>query len=263
MGAVATNTVERTLDQDRFDYLLHLGDNALVLGQRMGEWVGHAPALELEMAVSNLALDLIGEAQLWLDLAGRIEGEGRDADRLANFRDALDFRNLLIVEQPNGDWAFTVARHFLFSLQHLTMVDRLTASADEEIADIARKVRPEIAYHMKFARSWVERLGDGTEESHIRLQRAIDRLWRFTGEMFAPDAIEERLIEEAIAPDPRALEADWRAEVARVFEHAGGLTIPEVKRMTLGGREGHHSEHLGHLLCELQFLQRAYPGLEW
>ncbi len=263
MGGLATKAVERSLDQDRFDYLLHLGDNALVLGQRMGEWVGHAPALELEMAVSNLALDLLGEAQLWLDLAGRIEGRGRDADRLANFRDALDFRNLLIVEQPNGDWAFTIARHFLFSLQHLAVVERLTASRDEEIADIARKVRPEIAYHVRFARSWIERLGDGTEESHARLQRAIDRLWRFSGEMFAPDAVEQRLAEEGIAPDGAALEADWRAQVEDALARAGGVKIPEVKRMTMGGREGHHSEHLGHLLCELQFLQRAYPGLEW
>ncbi len=263
MGAVAQGTVERSRDRDRFDYLLHLGDNALVLGQRMSEWVGHSPALELEMAVSNLALDLIGEAQLWLDLAGRVEGEGRDADRLAGFRDALDFRNLLIVEQPNGDWAFTTARHFLFSLQHLAVIERLTASPDEEIADIARKVRPEIAYHVKFARSWMLRLGDGTEESHARLQRAVDRLWRFTGEMFTPDAVETHLAEEGVAPDVRTLEADWRAEVEEVFAQAGGLKIPEVRRMTLGGREGHHSEHLGHLLCELQFLQRAYPGLEW
>ncbi|MFQ5348158.1 MAG: 1,2-phenylacetyl-CoA epoxidase subunit PaaC [Rhodothalassiaceae bacterium] len=244
------------------DYALRLGDSALILGQRLCEWVGHAPALELEMAVSNLALDLIGEAQLFLEHAAALKGNGSRADGLAFGRDVLDFRNLLIVEQPNGDWAMTIARHFLFSVFHRLQAAALAEGGEESLAGIATKTGPEIAYHERFSRDWMLRLGDGTEESHDRLQAAVDRLWKFTGEMFEVDALEELLIAEGRAIDARMLEAPWREAVTSVFAEAG-LSVPSVSRMTSGGRRGHHSEHLGHILSELQFLQRTYPGLEW
>ena len=246
----------------QYDYALRLGDTALVLGQRLSEWVGHAPALELEMAVSNLALDQIGEAQLLLEYAAAHKGDGSSADSLAFGRDVLDFRNLLLVEQPNGDWAMTIARHYLYSVFHRLHFAALAACADERLAGIAAKTAPEIAYHLRFARDWMLRLGDGTEESHARLQAAVDRQWKFTGEMFEADAVEEALVAEDLAVDARRLAAPWRAEVEALFREAG-LAIPAVSRMTTGGRRGHHSEHLGHLLAELQFLQRTYPGLEW
>lgn len=254
-----------TLDQatqDRVDYALRLGDNALILGQRLGEWVGHAPALELEMAVGNLALDLIGEAQYFLGYAGELEGAGRDADNLAFLRDVLDFKNLLIVEQPNGDWAFTIARHFLVSLYRKHLFARLQSSAEPRIAEVAEKVTNEVAYHLRFSRDWMLRLGDGTEESHGRLQGAVDRLWRFTGEMLASDALEQRLAGEGVAVDSAELAEVWYREVDEVFA-AAKLEKPEVKQMITGGRIGRHSEHLGHILAEMQFMQRAYPGLQW
>ena len=238
---MATAAAEKLVKPETADLAalaMRLGDDVLVLGQRYSEWVGHAPALELEMAVSNLALDLIGEAQLWLDLAGRIEGRGRDADKLAYLRDVLDFTNLLLVEQPNHDWAYTVLRHYLYSVYHRLLVEGLARAPEPAFAEIAAKVLPEVRYHVKFAHSWVLRLGDGTEESHRRLQAA------------------------GFAPLASGLKAAWEEEVGATLKEAG-VTPPQPKQMITGGRIGHHGEHLGHLLAELQFLQRAYPGLEW
>jgi len=256
---------EATLDQsteDRFEYAARLGDTALILGQRLGEWVGHAPALELEMALGNLSLDLIGEAQHFLTYAGELEGQGRDADAFAYFRDVLDFKNLLLVEQPNGDWAFTIARHFFVSVYRKHLFDRLQHSSDPRIAEVASKVIHEVGYHLRFSRDWMLRLGDGTEESHDRLQGAVDRLWRFTGEMLDSDPVEQRLAAEGIAIDSAELVEAWHRDVETVLEQAK-LTKPEVKQMILGGHDGQHTEHLGHILAEMQFMQRAYPGLEW
>lgn len=258
-------TEAATRDQstrDRIEYALRLGDTALILGQRLGEWVGHAPALELEMAVGNLSLDLVGEAQYFLTYAGELEGAGRDADKLAYLRDVLDFKNLLIVEQPNGDWAFTIARHFLVSLYRKHLFERLRSATEPRIAEVAEKVTNEVAYHLRFSRDWMLRLGDGTEESHARLQAAVNRLWRFTGEMLESDDLEQRLAGEGVAVDGADLAEVWHREVDDVFA-AAKLEKPEVKRMITGGRIGRHSEHLGHILAEMQFMQRAYPGLEW
>lgn len=258
-------TEATTLDQsiaDRVDYALRLGDSALILGQRLGEWIGHAPALELEMAMGNLSLDLIGEAQYFLTYAGELEGKGRNADDLAFLRDVLDFKNLLIVEQPNGDWAVTIARHFLASLYRKHLFERLQHSSEPRIAEVAEKVTNEVSYHLRFSRDWMLRLGDGTEESHARLQAAVDRLWRFTGEMLESDALEQRLAGEGVAVDSTELAEVWHRDVDAVFEQAR-LRKPEVKQMITGGRTGRHSEHLGHILAEMQFMQRAYPGLQW
>lgn len=257
-------------DRKLFDYLLRLGDSPLVLAQRLGEWVGKGPIVEEDMATTNVGLDLLGQARLWLAYAGEVEarfaGRGRDEDQLAFLRDAGAFRNLLIVEQPNGSYADTTARQFLFDAWHLDLLRALTASSDARIAEIAAKGAKEAAYHVERSGDWVIRLGDGTEESHARMQAAVDDLWMYTGEMFTPDATELALVEAGIAADVRALEAPWREHVAAVFAEAT-LAAPSGAFMQggrgRGGRQGVHTEHLGHLLAEMQFLQRAYPGAQW
>jgi ring-1,2-phenylacetyl-CoA epoxidase subunit PaaC len=232
-----------------FFHSVRLGDDALVLGQRLSEWCGHAPMLEIDLALANIALDLLGQATLFLGLAGEMEGKGRDADALAFHRDALDFRNCLLVEQPNGDFAQTIARQFLFSnWQELLM--REIAAAPEPLGGIGQKAVKEIAYHARFANEWVVRLGDGTEESRARMIAGLEWMWRFVGELFDP---------KDGAPSHRA---EWDARIARTLKEAG-LEQPKPRRGILGGRAGHHSEHLGHLLSEMQFLPRAYPGAVW
>jgi len=242
-------------DDALVQYLLRLGDDRLVLGHRLSEWCGHAPILEEDIALANIALDLIGQATLFLGLAG-------DADALAYLRDAIDYRNVLMVELPRGDFAFTIVRQFLFSAAALQQLDGLSRSADEALAGIAAKALKETRYHVRHAGDWVIKLGDGTEESHGRAQQALDQLWRFTGEMFLTDAVDQALIERGIAPDLAALEPAWRAQVTDVLQQAT-LTIPDVGYMQRGGRVGRHTEHLGHLLTEMQVLQRSYPGATW
>ena len=252
---------------DLFEYALRLGDSALVLGHRLSEWCGHAPEMELDMAMSNLGLDLIGQARLFLTYAGEIEGQitgkpGRDEDQLAYLRDALDYRNFLLVEQPNGDWAATIARQLYFSTFQQLYFEKLAASADEQLAAIARKALPEIAYHVRFATEWTVRLGDGTEESKRRMQEGLNNLFRFTDELFASDEVEDRLAAAGIAPDAAALRPLWQARIEQVLREAT-LDVPPPHRPITGARKGHHTEHLGYLLAEMQFLQRAYPGARW
>jgi ring-1,2-phenylacetyl-CoA epoxidase subunit PaaC len=268
MGAPAT--VAGGSDRLLFDYLLRLGDSPLVLAQRLGEWVGKAPIIEEDMAMTNVGLDLLGQARLWLSCAGEVEaryaGRARSEDDLAFLRDAGAFRNLLLVEQPNGDYADTTARQFLFDAWHLLLLRALSASAEPRIADIAAKAAKEVAYHVERSSDWVIRLGDGTAESHRRMQAALDRLWTYTGEMFAVDATDVALIDAGVAADVRALAAPWHAHVDAVFAEAT-LTVPATTFMqggrARGGRQGVHTEHLGHLLAEMQFLPRAYPHAQW
>ena len=235
---------------------LALGDDALILGQRLGEWCGHAPTLEIDLALANFGLDLIGQAQHFLGYAGQLEGEGRDADKLAFRRDGLDFRNCLLVEQPNGDFAMTIARQFLFSTWQELLFETMTASPDDTFRAVAAKAAKEVAYHASFSADWVVRLGDGTEESRERMAAALEWLWRFTGELF-DDA------EVSLAPSGcAALKPAWDARVDAVLSDAG-LSRPAEVRPVLGGRAGRHSEHLGHLLTDMQFLQRAYPDAVW
>jgi ring-1,2-phenylacetyl-CoA epoxidase subunit PaaC len=245
-----------------FQYALRLGDDALILGQRLSEWCGHAPMLEVDLGLANIALDLVGQATHFLDHAGRIEGAGRDGDRLAFHRDALDFTNCLLVEQPNGDFARTIARQFLFSTWQTRLFEGLAGSADAEIAAVAQKAVKETAYHARFASEWVVRLGDGTEESRARVVDGLDWCWRFVDELFVNDLVDEALLETGVAVDKAALRPAWDAEVARVLAEAT-LEAPAPRRGIVGGRRGHHSEHLGHLLSDMQFLQRAYPGATW
>lgn len=247
---------------DLFEYALRLGDTSLVLGHRLSEWCGHAPEMELDIAMSNLGLDLIGQARLFLTYAGEVEGKGRDEDALAYLRDALDYRNFLLVEQPNGDWGVTIARQFYFSTFQQLYFEKLAISADEQLAAIARKALPEIAYHVRFATDWVLRLGDGTEESKRRMQEGLNLLSRFTSELFDSDDVENRLTAAGVAPDAAALRPIWQERIEQVLGEAG-LEVPPPHRPVTGGRKGHHTEHLGYILAELQFLQRTYPGAKW
>ncbi|MGF1639914.1 MAG: 1,2-phenylacetyl-CoA epoxidase subunit PaaC [Rhodospirillales bacterium] len=246
----------------RFEYLLRLGDNALVLSHRLSEWCGHGPVLEEDLALTNVALDLIGQAQFWLGYAGELEGRGRDADALAYRRDVWDFRNVLLVEQPNGDYAQTMARQFYFDAWHVLALSALTDSRDARIAEIAAKAVKEAKYHLDRSALWVVTLGDGTEESHDRMQRAIDDLWSYTGELFEVDAVEASLVAEGVAPDLAGLVEPWRASVGDTLRK-GTLELPEAAWMHSGGKKGVHSESLGYILAEMQFLQRAYPGASW
>jgi len=245
-----------------FEYLLRLGDNGLILGHRVSEWCGHGPILEEDLALANVALDLLGQAKLWLGLAAEVEGAGRDADKLAFLRDTGEFRNALLVEQKNGDFAFTMVRQFFFDAWHYLALDALRASAEPRIAEIAAKAVKEVAYHLERSRDWMVRLGDGTDESHRRAQKAVTILWPFTGELFEADAVEQALIQSGVAADPAVLRQPWHDVVAATMDEAT-LTLPESQWMQRGGRTGRHTEHLGYLLAEMQFLQRAYPGATW
>jgi ring-1,2-phenylacetyl-CoA epoxidase subunit PaaC len=246
----------------RLEYLLRLGDNALVLSHRLSEWCGHGPVLEEDLALANVALDLIGQTQFWLGYAGELEGRGRDADALAYRRDVWDFRNVLLVEQPNGDYAQTMARQFYFDAWHLLVLSALTGSTDPRIAEIAKKAVKEVKYHLDRSAMWVVTLGDGTEESHERMQRAINDLWSYTGELFEVDEVESVLVADGVAPDLAQLVEPWRANVGRTLRE-GTLEMPEAAWMQTGGKKGVHSESLGYILADMQFLQRAYPGASW
>jgi ring-1,2-phenylacetyl-CoA epoxidase subunit PaaC len=242
-------------DSARIDYLLRLGDDALVLGQRLGEWCGHAPVLEVDLSLANLALDLIGEANLLLGAAG-------DADRLAFHRDVLDYCNCLLVEQPNGDFAQTIARHLLYSTWQHMLLQRLVQSTDKFLSEFAHKTVKEIAYHRELASEWTIRLGDGTDESSRRMAEGLDWCWRFVPELFEVDATLQAAIDQGIAPDPREFEQEYRSAIGAVLAEAQ-IEAPADQRPILGGRRGHHSEHLGHLLAVMQFLPRTYPDATW
>ncbi|MBU3036487.1 1,2-phenylacetyl-CoA epoxidase subunit PaaC [Tritonibacter mobilis] len=246
-----------------YEFLLRMGDNTLILGHRVSEWCGHAPVLEEDIALANTALDLIGQTQMWLGLAAEVQGEGKTADDLAFLRDAWDFRNLLLVEMPNGDFGQTLMRQFLFDAWHVLQLRALTASSDDRVAAIAAKAVKEATYHLERSAETVVGLGDGTEESHARMQAALDYLYPYVGEMFLSDAVDAALVEAGIAPDPASLRADYDETLARVLGEAT-LTLPEARRARGGGRDGKmHTEHLGHLLTTMQWMQRAYPGATW
>jgi ring-1,2-phenylacetyl-CoA epoxidase subunit PaaC len=249
-------------DAPLFQYTLRLADNALVLGHRLSEWVGHAAVIEEDLAFGNMGLDLIGQARALYTYAGEVEGKGRDEDALAYLRDANDYRNILLVEQPNGDFAVTMVRQLLYAAFAYPYFEALTRSKDATLAAIAAKAAKEMAYHLRHSSEWVIRMGDGTDESHARAQAALEELWPYVGEMFEVDQIERALIEAGVAVDPASLRATWDKTIDDVLAEAT-LTRPQDGYMQSGGRVGHHSEHLGYILAELQFLQRAYPGATW
>ena len=245
-----------------FEYLLRLGDDRLVLGHRLSEWCGHAPILEEDIALANIALDLVGQANLLLKLAGEVEGKGRSEDALAYFREAIEFRNVLMAELPNGDFAFTIVRQFLYSVAAYYQLELLQRSAHADLAGIAAKALKETRYHVRHAGEWVLKLGDGTEESHRRAQDAFDALWRYTGELFMADQTEEVLLRAGLAPELAALEPKWRAQVTDLVARAT-LAVPTAGYMQRGGRQGRHTEHLGRMLAEMQIVARSHPGAQW
>jgi ring-1,2-phenylacetyl-CoA epoxidase subunit PaaC len=247
----------------KLQYLLRLGDNALVLSQRLSALCGKGPALEEDIALTNVALDLLGQARLWLTCAGELEGQGRDEDALAYLRDAHEFRNLLLVEQPNGNYAHTLVRQFYFDTWHYFQVGALVQSADPRIGQVAEKALKEITYHLRRSGDLLVRLGDGTPLSHQYMQAAADELWMFTGEAFQYDAVDEAMVAAGIAPPAAELRTQWLAHVADIFGEATlAMPAPEAW-MQSGGKQGRHTEHLGYLLAEMQFLPRAYPGARW
>lgn len=245
-----------------FAYTLRLADTSLVLGHRLSEWAARAPTLEEDIALANLALDLIGQARLFYEYAGKVESKGRDEDALAYLRDDREYRNLLIVEQPNGDFAVTMMRQFLYAAFARPYFEALARSSDETLAAIAAKAEKEMAYHLRHAGEWVIRLGDGTDESHARAQAALDDIAIYVNEMFEVDATERALIEAGVAPDPAKCRAEFDATLAHVFAEAT-LAAPSVRHGQSGGKSGRHTEHLGHLLAEMQSLHRAHPGVVW
>ncbi|QGU11088.1 phenylacetate-CoA oxygenase subunit PaaC [Leclercia sp. J807] len=242
-------------------YVLRLGDNGLVLSQRLGAWCGHAPELEIDLALANIGLDLLGQARNFLTYAAELEGEG-DEDTLAFQRDERQFSNLLLVEQPNGNFADTIARQYFIDAWHVALYTRLTQSRDGQLAAIAAKSIKEARYHLRFSRGWLERLGNGTEISGQKMQQAVNDLWRFTAELFEADEIDLTLAAEGIAVDPRSLRNEWEAEVFAGLNEAT-LSIPQEAAYRTGGRKGLHTEHLGPMLAEMQYLQRVYPGQQW
>jgi len=246
------------------NYLLHLGDNALILSQRNSEWCGHGPVLEQDIAITNISLDLIGQSRSFYQYAASLEGGDATEDSLAYLRGERTYMNCLMNELPNGDWGQTILRQFFFSVYQQLLYNALLQSKDETVAAIAEKSLKEVTYHVRWSSEWVIRLGDGTDESHARMEKALNMLWSYTGEFFMPAGYETAAVAEGIGADVAALQQRWMEQVAAVLQEAT-LTVPVAGKtwMQSGGKEGKHSEHLGFLLAEMQYLQRAYPGATW
>lgn len=255
--------MDAKIAQQKIDYLLRQGDNALILSQQLSQLCGKGPALEEDMALTNVALDLLGQTRMWLTYAGELEGQGRDEDRLAFHRDAHAYRNVLLVEQPNGSYAETMMRQFLFDTWHYFLMQGLTRSSDQRIAEIAEKSLKEVTYHLRRSGDLVVRLGDGTELSRAKMQAALDDLWMYSGECFIYDETDHAMVAAGVAPAPEPLRAAFLEHVGEILLEAT-LTMPSPEAwMQRGGKQGRHSEHLGYILAEMQFLQRAYPGAGW
>ncbi|TPE44520.1 phenylacetate-CoA oxygenase subunit PaaC [Pontibacter mangrovi] len=245
-----------------FDYTLQLADTSLILSHRLAEWCGHGPILEQDMAMTNISLDLLGEARNLYQYAAELEGKGHTEDDLAYLRDAVAYKNPLLVEQPNGNFGDTVLRQFIFDTFHYFFLKELQNSTDHRLAAIAEKSLKEASYHIKWSSEWVIRLGDGTEESKKRMEAAIDELWTYSGELFEATPTEKALQELDIIPDYTSIKAEWDKHVAQVLQEAT-LALPQDQWMQSGGKYGRHSEHLGYILSDLQYLQRTYPGQKW
>lgn len=246
-----------------FEYLCRLGDDRLVLGHRLSEWCGHGPILEEDIALSNLALDLLGQASSFLRLAGNVEGLGRDEDALAFWRDTVEFRNARLVELPIGDFGFTMARQFLFDAYSVHLLADLVGSTHPELAALAARALKEDRYHLRHSAQWVVRLGDGTEESHQRIARGLAECWRFTGELFVPDEVDLELLEQGVAPDIAKIQEQWLETVATTLKQATLKPIPQPEAPPPRIRRGSHTEYLGHLLAVMQSTARAHPGAKW
>ncbi len=250
------------MQKELLEYTLRLGDNALILGQRLGEWCGYGPVLEQDIALSNIALDQLGQARMLMQYAARLKGEEYTEDKMAFFRDVTEYHNVLMLELPNDHWGFTIMRQFLFDTFNYYQYTQLLQSQDDHIKSVAQKAIKEITYHAQWSAEWVIRLGDGTEESHQKMQTALDELWQWTGEMLTPDAVDEKMREAGIGADLNKVKEEWQQKVAEILEIAT-LKKPEDDWMQEGGKQGEHSEHLGYILAEMQHLPRMYPEAEW
>lgn len=250
------------LKEATFEYLLRLGDSSLIIGHRLSEWCGHGPILEEDIALTNIALDFVGNATAILTYAAQVEGKERTEDDLAFMRNEREFRNLLLTEQPNGDFANTMARQFLFDTYMYFLYEELKNSKDGTLAALATKAHKEITYHLRHTTEWMYRLGDGTPESHERTQNALNNLWMYTPDLFDMDEVDSMLIKEGIVPDLALIKIKWEERVKEVITEAT-LQIPTTPFKQKGSREGKHSEHLGFLLAEMQYVHRAYPGVKW
>jgi len=250
------------MSESLIQYTLHLADNSLILGQRNSEWCGHGPVLEQDIAITNISLDLIGQARSFYQYAAALIGNGATEDSLAYLRKEREFKNCLLVEQPNGDWAQTMLRQFIFSQYQYLLYQELQQSNDEKLAAIAAKSLLEVTYHLRWSSEWIIRLGDGTEESHNRMINAIDELWRYTGELFEPVSYESQTASDGAGVNISNMKVPWENKVKEIFTEAT-LLFPVKTFMQTGGKEGRHTEHLGYILTELQYMQRAYPGCEW
>lgn len=250
------------MNQSLINYILQLADNNLILGQRLSEWCGHAPELEIDIALTNIALDLIGQSRNFYQYAAELEGKGRSEDDIAYLRDSSAYRNVLLVEQPNEDFAYTIARQFFFDVYNHLFYQELTHSKDERLAEIAEKSLKEINYHIRFSSEWMIRLGDGTELSHQKIQTAVDDLWDFIGEMTLLNETDREMLGNGIGVDLNKIRPLYFQKVKEILSEAT-LSIPAEEPFQKGGKDGIHSEFLGHLLAELQWMQRAYPGAEW
>ena len=256
------NVYENT-ENVRFQYVLGLADDSLILGQRWAEWLGHAPALELDIAASNISLDLTGQAQLLLEYAGKLEGKDRDGDALAFHRDAFDFRNHLLVEQPNDDWGVSIARQAIFSSFQYALYEKLAQCQDQTLSEIASKAVKEVAYHRRYAADWCVRLAQGTEEANARVQLGFDKLWRFTPELFEANSDDQTLAKDGLAVDASTLFDIWSEDMNAIFDQAGLTRPADCQQQIYGRRKGHHTEHLGRMLTDMQFLPRSYPDAVW
>jgi ring-1,2-phenylacetyl-CoA epoxidase subunit PaaC len=261
-GARPATATSGVVENAFFEYLLRLADDRLVLGHRLSEWCGHAPILEEDIALANIALDFVGQAAALLKLAGEVEGKGRTDDVLAYFRDAIEFRNVQLVELPNGDFAATIVRQFLFDAWDVLLLERLTAASNTTLAGIAAKALKEAKYHLRHTAEWMRMLGDGTAESHDRAQRALDELWPYTAELFMADETDAHVVADGSGVDLETIRPKWRETVERVVSEAT-LTVPQSSVTPRGGRSGRHTEHLGRMLADMQSLARAHPGATW
>ncbi|WP_264511041.1 1,2-phenylacetyl-CoA epoxidase subunit PaaC [Flavobacterium sp. N1719] len=250
------------MSNSKINYILGIADNALILGQRLSELCGHGPSLETDIATTNIALDLLGQTRSYYQYAAELQGGEATEDTLAFLRKEREYKNVLLVEQPNTDFGYVMARQYLFDVFHLLLLEQLQNSNDDVLAAIAKKSIKEVSYHKRFSGDWIKRLGDGTEESHHRIQEAFDNLWTFTNELFLMTADDTAMVEAGVGVDVAALKAAWTQEITALLTEAT-LTVPDLKYFLKGGKEGIHSEHMGFILTEMQYMQRTYPNMTW
>ena len=248
--------------ENLYKYIIGIADNSLILGQRMGELCGHGPSLETDIACTNISLDLFGQVRSYYQYAAKIAGDNRTEDDIAMLRKEREYVNVLLVEQPNIDFAYIMARHFLFDMYHYMFLQELQKSQDLTLSAIATKSIKEVSYHLRFSTDWIKRLGDGTEESHSKMQNAIDDLWTYTDELFHLTDVDKAMVKAGVGVDVTKLKDTYYTKVSEILQEAT-LEVPESKYFQKGGKQGIHTEHMGYLLAELQYMQRAYPNMEW